>query len=93
MLYFLNELLTKHGHDADITQLLDTRTATSLRLNRRRESPADRLRHIRSSTRRYPSDEERVEGLTAEDNGRRRPDPVARGRSARQLEEVRAGPT
>ncbi|MEO7055694.1 MAG: M14 family metallopeptidase [Caldimonas sp.] len=70
VLYFLNELLTKYGHDADITQLLDTRTVylcPRLNPDGAELALADRPRHIRSSTRRYPFDEESVDGLTAED--------------------------
>ena len=70
VLYFLNELLTKYGRDADITRLLDTRTVylcPRLNPDGAELALADRPRHIRSSTRRYPYDEEPVEGLTAED--------------------------
>jgi murein tripeptide amidase MpaA len=70
VLYFLNELLTKHGSDADITQLLDTRAiylCPRVNPDGAELALADRPRHIRSSTRRYPFDEEPVDGLTAED--------------------------
>ena len=70
VLYFLNELLTKHGSDAEITQLLDTRAVylcPRLNPDGAELALADRPRHIRSSTRRYPFDEEPVDGLTAED--------------------------
>jgi murein tripeptide amidase MpaA len=70
VLYFLNELLTKYGSDADITQLLDTRAVYLCpRLNPDGAELAlsERPRHIRSSTRRYPFEEEHVEGLTPED--------------------------
>jgi murein tripeptide amidase MpaA len=70
VLYFLHELLTKHGSDAEITQLLDTRAVylcPRLNPDGAELALADRPRHIRSSTRRYPFDEEPVEGLTSED--------------------------
>jgi hypothetical protein len=92
VLYFLNELLTKYGSDAEITHLLDTaRVYLCPRLNPdgAELALADRPRHIRSSTRRYPYDEEPVDGLTAEDidgDGRisscASPIRTARGRSA-----------
>ena len=70
VLYFLNELVTKYGSDADITELLDTRAiylCPRLNPDGAELALADRPRHIRSSTRPYPFDEEPVEGLTAED--------------------------
>jgi murein tripeptide amidase MpaA len=70
VLYFLNELLTKYGSDAEITHLLDTRAiylCPRLNPDGAELALADRPRHIRSSTRRYPYDEEPVDGLTAED--------------------------
>ena len=70
VLYFLNELLTKYGRDADITQLLDSRVVylcPRLNPDGAELALADRPRHIRSSTRRYPFDEDAVDGLTAED--------------------------
>lgn len=70
VLYFLNELLGKYGKDADITQLLDTRAVylcPRLNPDGAELALADRPRHIRSSTRRYPFEEEHVEGLTPED--------------------------
>ncbi|MEO6363365.1 MAG: M14 family metallopeptidase, partial [Caldimonas sp.] len=85
VLYFLNELLVKYGHDADITRLLDSRTVylcPRLNPDGAELALADRPRHIRSSTKRYPFDEAPVDGLTAEDidgDGRilfmRQPDP------------------
>ena len=69
-LYYLHQLANGHGLDVDITQLLDTRCVYICpRLNPDGAELAlsDRPRHIRSSTRRYPFDEEPVEGLTAED--------------------------
>ena len=70
VLYFLNELVTKYGSDADITELLDTRAVylcPRLNPDGAEIALADRPRHIRSSTRPYPFDEEPVEGLTPED--------------------------
>ncbi len=70
VLYFLNELVTKYGSDADITQLLDTRVVylcPRLNPDGAELALADRPRHIRSSTRRYPFEEDPVEGLTPED--------------------------
>jgi murein tripeptide amidase MpaA len=70
VLYFLNELLTRHGSDAEITHLLDTRAiylCPRLNPDGAELALADRPRHIRSSTRRYPFDEERVDGLDKED--------------------------
>jgi murein tripeptide amidase MpaA len=70
VLYFLNELLTKYGNDAEITELLDTRVVylcPRLNPDGAELALAARPRHIRSSTRRYPLEEEQVEGLTPED--------------------------
>ncbi len=70
VLYYLHQLVTGHGNDSQITQLLDTRTIYLCpRLNPDGAELAlgDKPRHIRSSTRRYPFDEEPVEGLTVED--------------------------
>jgi murein tripeptide amidase MpaA len=70
VLYFLNELLSKYGKDADITHLLDTRVVylcPRLNPDGAELALAERPRHIRSSTRRYPFEEEHVEGLTPED--------------------------
>ena len=73
-LYYLHHLLTLHGSDTDegrrVTQLLDTRTlylCPRLNPDGAELALADRPRHIRSSTRRYPFDEEPVDGLTVED--------------------------
>ncbi|MEH0168217.1 M14 family metallopeptidase [Roseateles microcysteis] len=69
-LYYLHQLLRDHGNDAAITHLLDTRTLYMVpRLNPdgAELALADRPRHIRSSTRPYPYDEEPVDGLTVED--------------------------
>jgi murein tripeptide amidase MpaA len=69
-LYYLHHLATGHGHDAKVTQLLDTRVVYLVpRLNPdgAELALADRPRHIRSSTRPYPYDETPVDGLTVED--------------------------
>ncbi|HEV7915513.1 MAG TPA: M14 family metallopeptidase, partial [Albitalea sp.] len=69
-LYYLHQLVTGHGRDPQITQLLDTRAiylCPRLNPDGAELALADRPRHIRSSTRRYPFDEEPVEGLTVED--------------------------
>ena len=70
VLYFLHQLVTGYGTDAQVTQLLDTRTlylCPRLNPDGAELALAERPRHIRSSTRRYPFDEEPVEGLTMED--------------------------
>ena len=74
VLYYLHRLVTGYGIDTDagrqITQLLDTRTiylCPRLNPDGAELALADKPRHIRSSTRRYPHDEEPVEGLTVED--------------------------
>ena len=69
-LYWLHQLVCGHGQDRDVTQLLDTRTVYLVpRLNPdgAELALADRPRHIRSSTRPYPWDEDPVDGLTVED--------------------------
>ena len=71
MLYYLHQL--RHAATAatrEITQLLDTRTVylcPRLNPDGAELALADQPRHIRSSTRRYPFDEEPVDGLTVED--------------------------
>jgi murein tripeptide amidase MpaA len=70
VLYFLHQLCSGYGNDAQVTQLLDTRTiylCPRLNPDGAELALADRPRHIRSSTRRYPFDEEPVDGLTMED--------------------------
>ena len=69
-LYWLHKLATGYAKDPQVTQLLDTRVVYMVpRLNP--DGPelalADRPRHIRSSTRPYPWDEQPVDGLTVED--------------------------
>ncbi len=69
-LYWLHQLVSGHGNQAPVTQLLDTRVAyicPRLNPDGAELALADRPRHIRSSTRPYPWDEEPVEGLNAED--------------------------
>jgi murein tripeptide amidase MpaA len=74
VLYYLHRLVTGYGQPTEegrqITQLLDTRTVylcPRLNPDGAELALADRPRHIRSSTRRYPYDEEPVEGLRVED--------------------------
>ena len=70
VLYYLHQLVNRYGDDPQITHLLDTRTlylCPRLNPDGAELALADRPRHIRSSTRRYPFDEEPVEGLTIED--------------------------
>jgi murein tripeptide amidase MpaA len=69
-LYYLHQLVIKFGDDRDITQLLDTRVVylcPRLNPDGAELALADKPRHIRSSTRPYPFDEEPLEGLTTED--------------------------
>lgn len=69
-LYYLHQLVAGYGSDRDITQLLDTRAVYLCpRLNPDGAELAllPRPRHIRSSVRPYPFDEEPVDGLTVED--------------------------
>jgi murein tripeptide amidase MpaA len=69
-LYWLHQLVTGHGEQRELTQLLDSRVVyVCPRLNPdgAELALADRPRHIRSSTRPYPWDEEAVDGLTVED--------------------------
>lgn len=70
-LYWLHQLVQGYAQgDAQARQLLDTRAVYMVpRLNPdgAELALADRPRHIRSSTRPYPYDEEPVEGLTVED--------------------------
>ncbi|HUG24439.1 M14 family metallopeptidase [Piscinibacter sp.] len=73
-LYYLHHLVSGYGRSTDegrqITQLLDTRAiylCPRLNPDGAELALAERPRHIRSSTRRYPFDEEPVDGLTIED--------------------------
>jgi murein tripeptide amidase MpaA len=74
VLYYLHHLLTQHGAATDagrqVTRLLDTRVlylCPRLNPDGAELALADKPRHIRSSTRRYPYEEDPVEGLTIED--------------------------
>jgi murein tripeptide amidase MpaA len=69
-LYYIHQLATLYGSDAQITELLDTRAlyiCPRLNPDGAELALADRPRHIRSSTRPYPYDEPSVDGLTVED--------------------------
>ncbi|HLL19568.1 MAG TPA: M14 family metallopeptidase [Rubrivivax sp.] len=70
-LYWLHQLLSSYGSNDDkVRRLLDTRAIYIVpRLNPdgAELALADKPRHIRSSTRPYPFDEEPVDGLTIED--------------------------
>ena len=70
-LYWLHQLVSGYlAGDAQAVQLLDTRVvymAPRLNPDGAELALADKPRHIRSSTRPYPFDEEPVEGLTIED--------------------------
>jgi murein tripeptide amidase MpaA len=74
VLYYLHQLVAGHGTETDegkrITHLLDTRTVylcPRLNPDGAELALADKPRHIRSGTRRYPFDEAPVDGLTVED--------------------------
>lgn len=70
VLHVLDSLLRADGHDAQITHLIDTRCfylAPRLCPDGAELALADRPRHIRSSTRRYPFDEEALDGMSIED--------------------------
>jgi murein tripeptide amidase MpaA len=70
VLYYLHHLVSQFGSDADVTQLLDTRTVylcPRLSPDGAELALAHKPRHIRSSTRPWPYDEEPVDGLTMED--------------------------
>ena len=70
-LYWLHQLVSGYlAGDTQAMQLLDTRVvymAPRLNPDGAELALADKPRHIRSSTRPYPFDEEPVEGLTIED--------------------------
>lgn len=69
-LYYLDHLLQGYGRDREITRLLDTRVVylcPRLNPDGAELALAERPRHIRSSTRRYPYEEDPVDGLTMED--------------------------
>ena len=74
VLYYLEWLVKGYGAPGDdgraITQLLDTRVlylCPRLNPDGAELALADKPRHIRSGTRRYPFEEDAVEGLTVED--------------------------
>ena len=74
VLYFLHWLVTGHGGSDEegrrITHLLDTRVVylcPRLNPDGAELALADKPRHIRSGTKRYPFDEEPVDGLTVQD--------------------------
>jgi len=69
-LYIAHALITRYGHDADVTRALDTRAFYVLpRMNPdgAEWALADRPKWIRSSTRDYPHDQDAPEGLVVED--------------------------
>jgi murein tripeptide amidase MpaA len=69
-LYFIKFLLDGYGKDADITRALDTRAiyvCPRINPDGAEWALADSPKYVRSSTRRYPFDEEPVEGLIAQD--------------------------
>jgi murein tripeptide amidase MpaA len=69
-LYFVDWLLKHDGKDANVTRQLDTRTlyiAPRLNPDGAEWALADHPKYVRSSTRRYPFDEEPVDGLITED--------------------------
>ncbi|WP_374563737.1 M14 family metallopeptidase [Ideonella sp.] len=69
-LYWLHQLASAYGHDARVTELLDSRVVylcPRLNPDGAELALADVPRHIRSSTRPYPFDEPHVEGLTTQD--------------------------
>ena len=69
-LYWLHQLVSGYETDPRVRQMLDTRVVYMVpRLNPdgAELALADKPRHIRSSTRPYPYDEEPVDGLTTED--------------------------
>jgi murein tripeptide amidase MpaA len=69
-LYYLHYLLSNYGKSREVTELLNTRTVyicPRLNPDGAELALADTPRHIRSSVRPYPHDEDHVEGLTVED--------------------------
>jgi murein tripeptide amidase MpaA len=68
--YFLQQLVTQHGKDPDITRALDTRAfyvCPRINPDGAEWALADKPKWVRSSTRTYPYDEDAIEGLTIED--------------------------
>jgi murein tripeptide amidase MpaA len=69
-LYFIDWLMKGRDSNADIRRCLDTRTfyiCPRINPDGAEWAMADRPKYVRSSTRRYPFDEEPVEGLVTED--------------------------
>ncbi len=69
-LYFVDWLLKHDGADANVGRCLDTRAfyvAPRLNPDGAEWALGDRPKYVRSSTRRYPFDEDPVEGLVQED--------------------------
>src|SRR5882672_8126610 len=69
-LYLLEHLTGGYGKDADITRCLDTRAfyvCPRINPDGAEWALADQPKFVRSSTRRYPYDEDPVEGLIVED--------------------------
>jgi len=69
-LYWLHQLATGYGNNAQVTELLDSRVVylcPRLNPDGAELALADTPRHIRSSTRAYPFDEPHVDGLTMQD--------------------------
>ncbi|MFM7256472.1 MAG: M14 family metallopeptidase [Betaproteobacteria bacterium] len=70
VLHFMDYLLRGDGNDPLVTHLIDTRCfylAPRLCPDGAELALAERPRHIRSSTRRYPLEDEALEGLSVED--------------------------
>jgi murein tripeptide amidase MpaA len=71
VLYFIHTLAQGYGKDKTITDCLDSRTfyiVPRVNPDGAELALADKPRMVRSSTRPYPYDEDRVEGLTAYDD-------------------------
>ncbi|HUP97329.1 MAG TPA: M14 family metallopeptidase [Usitatibacter sp.] len=69
-LHYLHHLEEQYGCDSEVTRLLDTRViyvCPRINPDGAEWALADKPRHIRSSTRPYPFDEEPVDGLNVED--------------------------
>jgi murein tripeptide amidase MpaA len=69
-LYFIDWLLGNRGHNPDVARCLATRAfyiCPRINPDGAEWAMAERPKYVRSSTRRYPYDEDPVEGLIAED--------------------------
>src|SRR5512137_1182310 len=69
-LYFIDWLLRNRDHNPDVARCLATRAfyiCPRINPDGAEWAMADRPKYVRSSTRRYPFDEEPLEGLVAED--------------------------